>query len=104
MSPAELLYPIAIGLGEGGWITVLYLLVDTLSKVDAPLGLAIFALVAAIVCAGADRLDRWGQSRTTLIVGLTVGGAVVGLLATPAARAALASGDITAALGADPGG
>lgn len=104
MSPADLLYPIAVGLGEGGWIAVLYLLVDTLSKVDTPLGLAIFAVVAAGVCAAADRLDRWGLSRTTLIIGLTVGGAVVGLLATPAARAALVSGDIAGALGADPGG
>ena len=40
-----LAYPIAVGLAEGGWITVLYLLVDALSRVPSSLGLVVFGLV-----------------------------------------------------------
>ena len=48
MSRASLAYPIAVGLAEGGWLTVLYLLVDAVARVHPPLGLAVFAVSAAV--------------------------------------------------------
>jgi len=103
MSRADLAYPIAVGLAEGGWVTVLYLLVDAVARVDAPFGLPLFALVAGATCLLADRLDRLSASRLAIIVGLLIGGAVGGLLL--AALASLAAGrlDPTGLLTGDPG-
>ena len=80
MSPASLAYPIAVGLAEGGWLTVLYLLVDAVARVPPTLGLAVFALVAAATCLLADRIDRLAPTRVMVIVGLIVGGGLLGLI------------------------
>jgi Domain of unknown function (DUF4129) len=81
MSPARLAYPIAVGLAEGGWLTVLYLLVDAVARVPPTLGLAAFALVAAGTCLLADRIDRLAPTRVMVIAGLIVGGGLLGLIA-----------------------
>jgi hypothetical protein len=83
MSRADrLTYPVAIGLAEGGWVTVLYLLVDAVARVHPPLGLIPFALAAAAACLAADRLDRLAADRVVVIVALLVGGGVIGVLAS----------------------
>lgn len=103
MSRADLAYPIAVGLAEGGWVTVLYLLVDAVARIEPPLGLPLFALTAGATCLLADRLDRWSDSRLAIIVALLVGGALGGLLL--AAIATLVAGrlDPTGLLTGDPG-
>lgn len=96
MSRVDVTYPIAVGLAEGGWVAVLYLLIDAVARVHAPLGLPIFAVVAGAVCLLADRLDRLSTSRLAVIVGLLVGGGLVGL--------GLTAGRLIAAGSLDPGG
>ena len=80
MSRASLAYPIAIGLAEGGWITVLYLLADAPARVRTPLGLAVFALAAGATCLFADRTDRLARRRLVVIVALLVGGGLLGIV------------------------
>ncbi len=79
MSPPRLAYSGAIGLAEGGWIAVLYLLTDALADVHSPLGFGVFAVVAATTCLFADRIDRLARSRIVVIVGLLILGALAGL-------------------------
>jgi uncharacterized protein DUF4129 len=103
MSRADVVYPIAVGLAEGGWVAVLYLLVAAVARVEPGLMLGTFVVVAGGTCLLADRLDRLGSSRLTMIVGLLVGGAVAGLVVAGGAVAAIASRDPGAMLTADPG-
>ena len=79
MSPARLAYAGAIGLVEGGWIAVLYLLTDALAEVRPPLGFGVFAVVAAMTCLFVDRIDRLAGTRIVVIVGLLMFGALAGL-------------------------
>ncbi len=104
MSPADLIFPLGVGLAEGGWVAVLYLLVDAVARVPAPLGPLVFIATAAVACLAAGRLDRLGLPRILLIVGLLLGGAMVGLLATGPARDPLARGALADAFAVDPGG
>ncbi len=102
MSRASLAYPIAVGLAEGGWLTVLYLLVDAVARVHPPLGLAVFAVSAAATCLLADRIDRLAGSRLVVIVALLVGGGLLGVaLATALGVVSGSSGSV--GLTADPG-
>ena len=50
MSRSDLLFPIAVGLAEGGWVAVVYLLVDAIARVDAPLGPVVFIAAAFATC------------------------------------------------------
>jgi Domain of unknown function (DUF4129) len=103
MSRVDLAYPVAIGLAEGGWVTVLYLLVDAIARVHAPLGLPVLAAVGAGTCLLADRLDRLSSSRLAVIVGLLVGGAVAGLALTTGGLVSAGAVDPVSILTADPG-
>ncbi len=99
---SRLAYPVAVGLAEGGWVTVLYLLVDALARVPASLGWVVFAVVAGGTCLSADRIDRLAASRVIVIVGLLAGGAIVGVILAGAVALGSGSG---AGIGieADPG-
>lgn len=103
MSRADVAYPVAVGLAEGGWVAVLYLLVDAVARVHAPFGLPVFAVVAGATCVLADRLDRLSTSRLAVIVGLLVGGGLVGLALTAGRLIAAGSIDPGAVLADDPG-
>ncbi|MEO8229306.1 MAG: DUF4129 domain-containing protein [Chloroflexota bacterium] len=103
MSRADLVYPIAVGLAEGGWVAVLYLLVGAVARVEPGLMLGTFFVAAGGTCLLADRLDRLGSSRLTVIVGLLVGGAVAGLILAGGAGAVVDTSDPSAILTADPG-
>ncbi|MDP9482578.1 MAG: hypothetical protein M3P84_05070, partial [Chloroflexota bacterium] len=103
MSRADVVYPIAVGLAEGGWLAVLYLLVSAVARVQPGLGLGVFVIVAGATCLIADRLDRLAASRLTIVAGLLVGGAVGGLILAGGAIAAIAGSDPGALLTTDPG-
>ena len=103
MSRADLVYPVAVGLAEGGWVTVLYLLVDAVARVDPGLGPVVYMVVAGGTCLLAGRLDRLTASRLTIIVGLLAGGALAGMILSGGALAAIAGADPAALATADPG-
>lgn len=103
MSRADLVYPIAVGLAEGGWVAVLYLLVAAVARVEPGLTLGTFIVAAGGTCLLADRLDRLGSSRLSVLVGLLVGGAVAGLILGGGALAAIATQNPGAIFTADPG-
>ncbi len=50
-----------VGLSEGAWITVLYVLIETVGHADSPLGLPIFAGVAFLGALAGPRLDQLGE-------------------------------------------
>ena len=60
MSRADGLFPAAVGLAEGGWVAVVYLLVDAIARVDAPLSPVTFVVVAGALAAFAvaGRIER----------------------------------------------
>lgn len=103
MSRSDLLFPIAVGLAEGGWVAVVYLLVDAIARVDAPLGPVVFIAAAFATCLTADRLDRLAGSRFTVIVGLLVAGGALGVFLSAAAAATFGGRDPLAAAVHDPG-
>ncbi len=103
MSRAEGLYPLAIGLAEGGWVAVVYVLVDAVARVPPTLPSLAFVVVASATCLGARRLDRAAESRVTIIVGLLVGGAVAGLLASATVALLVRGSSPLGALVDDPG-
>lgn len=103
MSRSDLLFPIAVGLAEGGWVAVVYLLVDAIARVDAPLGPAVFIVVAIATCLTAPRLDRLAESRLTIIVGLLLIGAGLGVVVSAMAAATFAGRDPISAAVHDPG-
>ena len=92
---------------EGAWISVVAAFLQELLLRDASLGLGPFVAASAIgVVATRTVGRRWPEQWPLAGLGLLVGGAVVGLLASPDARAALAAGHLgfDGALGANPGG
>jgi hypothetical protein len=103
MSRASLAFPLAVGLAEGGWVAVLYLLVDSIARVNAPLNPIVFMVTAGVSCAAAARLDRLASSRLTVVVGLLVGGAAVGLFLSVVASTVLLGRDPGRAMVSDPG-
>ena len=62
-----------------------------------------FVVVASATCLGARRLDRAAESRVTIIVGLLVGGAVAGLLASATVALLVRGSSPLGALVDDPG-
>jgi hypothetical protein len=96
MSRPDFAFPVAVGLAEGGWVAVVYVLIDSVARVNAPLGPVVFVVAAGASCQAAGRLDRLAPSRLAVIVGLLVGGAVAGLVLSVAAA--------TLILGRDPAG
>lgn len=103
MSRSDLLFPIAVGLAEGGWVAVTYLLVDAIARVDAPLGPAVFIATAVATCLSAGRLDRLAGSRLTVIVGLLAGGAALGVALSALVAATFGGRDPVSAAVHDPG-
>ncbi|HSS34865.1 MAG TPA: DUF4129 domain-containing protein [Patescibacteria group bacterium] len=103
MSRADGLFPAAVGLAEGGWVAVVYLLVDAIARVDAPLSPVTFVVVAGLACAAAGWLDRLAASRLTVIVGLLVGGGLLGIVLSAASAATFGGRDPVAAATHDPG-
>lgn len=103
MSRADFAFPVAVGLAEGGWVAVLYLLVNSVARVGAPLDPIVFMVAAGATCLTAARLDRLASSRVTVVVGLLVGGAVVGLLLTVVVATTLLGRDPGRAVVSDPG-
>ena len=103
MSRVDLVYPIAVGLAEGGWVAVLYLLVDAVARVGPALNPIAFAVAAGGCCLWAARIDRLSSSRLTIVVGLLVGGAVVGLGLAAVAGLTLGGRSPSGALADDPG-
>ena len=103
MSRADGLFPAAVGLAEGGWVAVVYLLVDAIARVDAPLSPVTFVVVAGLACASAGWLDRLAASRLTVIVGLLVGGGLLGIVLSAASAATFGGRDPVAAATHDPG-
>lgn len=103
MSRADALYPLAIGLAEGGWVAVVYVLVDAVARVQPTLPAILFVVVASATCLGAVPLDRAAESRVTVIVGLLVGGAIAGLLTSAAVALAVHGSSPLGALENDPG-
>ncbi len=103
MSRAELAFPLAVGLAEGGWVAVLYLLIDSVARVHAPLSPLVFMVAAGATCLTAARLDRLAASRLTVIVGLLVAGAAVGVLLSVTVSMAVLGRDPGGAIASDPG-
>lgn len=101
---AEALGPLLVGLTEGAWITVLYVLIETVGRAGYPLGLPIFALVAFLGALAGPRLEQLGDSRWRVMTVVAIGVGVVGMLAAPGVIAGLLAGDTAAAFGAQPGG
>ena len=103
MLPVDAVYPIAIGLAEGGWVAVLYLLVDAVARVDPALHPIVFGLAAGGCCLAAARIDRLTPSRLTIVVGLLAGGAIAGVAMAAVAGLALGGRSPIGALTDDPG-
>jgi hypothetical protein len=103
MSRADFAFPVAVGLAEGGWVAVLYLLVNSVARVGAPLDPIVFMVAAGATCLSAARLDRLATSRVTVVVGLLVGGAIVGLLLSVVVATTLLGRDPGRAIVTDPG-
>jgi hypothetical protein len=100
---AEFAFPVAVGLAEGGWVAVLYLLVNAVARVGAPLDPIVFMVVAGATCLTAARFDRVASSRLTVVVGLLVGGAIVGVLLSVVVATTLLGRDPGRAVASDPG-
>jgi Domain of unknown function (DUF4129) len=103
MLPVDAVYPIAVGLAEGGWVAVLYLLVDAVARVGPALHPIVFGLAAGGCCLAAARIDRLAPSRLTIVVGLLVGGAIAGVVLAAVTGLALGGRSPIGALADDPG-
>ncbi len=101
---AEALGPLLIGLTEGAWITVLYLLIEAMGLSPAPLGLPLFAVVVFGGALAGSRLERLGEARWRMIGLVALGIGAIGMLLGPGVLEALARGQAGAAFGAHPGG
>jgi hypothetical protein len=99
MSRADGLFPAAVGLAEGGWVAVVYLLVDAIARVDAPLS-PVTIVVAGLACVG--WLARSAAASWLTIVGPLVGG-TCRILLSAASAATFGGRDPVAAATHDPG-
>jgi hypothetical protein len=92
-------------LAEGAWIAVVAALVQAAAGQPVTLGPLVLALAAlAGRLAARDGMDRLGDRWPAVAVALVVGAGVIGWLSDAGPRAALAGGDLTAALARHPGG
>ena len=101
---ADGLGPLFVGLTEGAWIVVLYLLIETVGRAPAPLGLPAFAAIAVLGALAGPGLERLGETRWKAIALVALSLGVVGMLAAPGVLGALVAGDPGGAFGAHPGG
>jgi hypothetical protein len=90
---------------EGAWVAAVYAVACAMARVPAPLGVAGMAVAALAGLIAARRLgpalgDRW----PTVALGLVIGGGILGVLAAPAAVAAIGELEPLAVLRAHPGG
>lgn len=101
---AEALGPVSVGLAEGAWISVIYLLVETVGRAPMPLSLPVFGGVAFLGALAGPWLERLGDGRWKVIAVAGLGLGVVGMLIAPGAVGALLAGDPGGVFGAQPGG
>ncbi len=101
---AEVLGPVLVGLAEGAWITVVYVLIETVGRANYPLGLPIFSLVAFLGALAGPRLERLGDSRWRVMTLVAVAVGMLGMLLGPGVIGGLLAGDSAQAFGAQPGG
>ena len=89
---ADVVEPAFVGLTEGIWVAVLYLLFEVVGGTPVALGPLAFVIVTSLAALVSPRLDRFGSARWQIVsLGAIVVG-VVGTLLGPGALAALASG------------
>ena len=101
---AEVLGPVLVGLAEGAWISVIYLLIETVGRAPLPLSLPVFGGVAFLGALAGPWLERLGGARWKVIAVAGLGLGVVGMLIAPGALATLLAGDPGGTFGAQPGG
>ncbi|HEY2888379.1 MAG TPA: DUF4129 domain-containing protein [Candidatus Limnocylindrales bacterium] len=101
---ADVVEPAFVGLTEGIWVAVLYLLFEVVGGTPVALGPLPFVIVTALAALVSPRLDRFGSARWQIVsLGAILVG-VVGTLLGPGALSALASGGPSAAFSIHPGG
>ena len=93
-----------VGLSEGAWITVLYVLIETVGHADSPLGLPIFAGVAFLGALAGPRLDQLGEGRWRVMTLVSVAVGLAGMVIGKGVLAGLLAGDLGRSFGAEPGG
>jgi hypothetical protein len=93
-----------VGLSEGAWITVLYVLIETVGHADSPLGLPIFAGVAFLGALAGPRLDQLGEGRWRVMTLVSVAVGLAGMVIGRGVLAGLLAGDPGRSFGAEPGG
>ncbi len=101
---ADALEPAVVGLTEGIWVAVLYLLVEIVARTPTTIATPVFVVVAALAAFGGDHLGRLGGARWQIV---TVAALVVGVIGTitgPGVLTSLLAGDPGDAIGANPGG
>jgi hypothetical protein len=92
-------------LAEAAWISIVAGLVQEFALRAPVVGIAgMAAFVGLGVLAARLLLPRTGPRWPLVALGFVVASALAGWLASPAARGALATGDVLGALGANPGG
>ncbi len=101
---ADVLMPLLLGLSEGCWLAVLYLLFETLGNVGSPLGLAIFVATAWAGLLVARPFERLGERRWLAMMVIVVGLAGIGMAAAPGVLGAVIARDPGRALELHPGG
>lgn len=101
---ADVLGPAFVGLTEGIWVAVLYLLFETVGQTPVSLSPVAFVAVAALAALAASRLEVLGSARwqVTGVVVVIVG--ALGMLSGPGVLATLLAGDPADAFGSQPGG
>jgi hypothetical protein len=101
---ANALEPCFVGLTEGIWIAVLYLLVEMVGEAPATLGPPAFVAIAALMALAGPRLERLGTGRWQAVVLVALVTGAIGMLVAPGVLAALLARDPGAAFAAHPGG
>ena len=101
---AELLGPAFVGLTEGIWVAVLYLLFETVGQTPVSVSPVVFVAVAAIAALGATRLALLGSARWQVIGLVVVIVGALGMLSGPGVLATVLAGHPADAFGSHPGG
>ncbi|MGH2465032.1 MAG: hypothetical protein ACRDGI_06190 [Candidatus Limnocylindrales bacterium] len=101
---ADVVEPAFVGLTEGIWVAVLYLLFEVVGGTPVALGPITFVIVTSVAALVSPRLDRFGSARWQIVSLGAIFVGVIGTLLGPGALAALTNGGPGAAFGAHPGG
>jgi hypothetical protein len=101
---ADALEPAFVGLTEGIWIAVLYLLVEIVGRTPTTINPVVFVVVAGLSALAGARLDRLGAARWQVVSLAAVVVGAIGTLVGPGVLSTLLAGDVGAAFSAHPGG